>query len=240
MKLGISKVKSNRSGFTLIESLVAVIVANILIFAILPLTVISVATRVQSRRVDLAIAAAREYTDRIKGNRGGKIDPPNQFNTLDIRNSNSLDSIPSPNALPTDSFTQVDTNGNGFSTGDPLDLVIQPIRSKVDCKSAPPPSPPCTPRPNTPQNARIQGYKLVVRVYRADAFNGTSPNAIGCPAPNPANCDRVAGKGSTGYGATFTKGLGAKQRPLAVFQTFIPGESREAYAELCELVGGCQ
>jgi prepilin-type N-terminal cleavage/methylation domain-containing protein len=233
MKLGISKVKSNRSGFTLIESLVAVIVANILILAMLPLVVISVATRVQSRRVDLAVAAARSYADRIKA---GTVPPPDEFKTLDIRNPDSLDSIDAPSALPKDPFTRVDTNGNGFSTGDPLDLVIQPIRSKVDCS----PKPSCIPRDNTPGNAITQGYRLVLRVYRADAFNGTSPAAIGCPPPNPANCNKVAGKGSTGYGATFTRGLGAKQRPLVVFETLIPGRSqKEGYAELCQLIGGC-
>ena len=236
MKLGISQTRSSQVGFTLIESLVAVVVTNILLLAVLPLAVISVATRVQSRRVDLAVAAARSYADRIKA---GNIPPPNEFKTLNIKIPGSLDSIDAPSALPTDPFTQVDTNGNGFSEADPLDLVIQPIRSRVDCYS-PPNSPPCTPRENNPENARIQGYKLVVRVYRADAFNGTSPAAIGCPPPNPANCNKVAGKGSTGYGATFTKGLGAKQRPLVVFQTLIPGQSKEAYAELCQLVGGCQ
>lgn len=236
MKLAMVEVRSGQSesGFTLIESLVAVIVTGILLFSILPLFVISVATRVQSRRVDLAVAAARSYADRIKG---GNIDPPDQNKTLDIRNPASLDSIPSPDALPTDAFTQVDTNGNGFSPGDPLDLVIQPIRSQVTCNTIAVPS--CTPRLNTAVNARAQGYKLVVRVYRADAFAGTSPRAIGCPPPNPTNCDRVAGKGTTGQGGTFMKGIGAKQRPLVVFETLIPGQSKESYAELCELIGGC-
>ena len=53
------------AGFTIIESLVAVIVLGILMTAIAPTIVLSTATRVQSRRIELATLAARGYIDGV-------------------------------------------------------------------------------------------------------------------------------------------------------------------------------
>ena len=57
--------QDNQDGFTIIESLVAVIVLGILMTAIAPTIVISTATRVQSRRVELATLAAGAYIDGV-------------------------------------------------------------------------------------------------------------------------------------------------------------------------------
>ncbi|MFN6070099.1 MAG: prepilin-type N-terminal cleavage/methylation domain-containing protein, partial [Pseudanabaena sp.] len=43
---------SNQSGFSLLEALMAILVVSILMTAILPMIILSTATRVQSRRVD--------------------------------------------------------------------------------------------------------------------------------------------------------------------------------------------
>jgi prepilin-type N-terminal cleavage/methylation domain-containing protein len=64
---------SSQSGFTIIESLVAVVVVGILLTAIAPVIILSVATRVQARRVELATDAAQTYID---GVRSKTIDPP--------------------------------------------------------------------------------------------------------------------------------------------------------------------
>ena len=64
---------SSNSGFTIIESLVAIIVVGILMTAIAPTIVLSVATRVQARRVEVATDAAQSYID---GVRSGTIEPP--------------------------------------------------------------------------------------------------------------------------------------------------------------------
>ncbi|MHC5830792.1 MAG: prepilin-type N-terminal cleavage/methylation domain-containing protein, partial [Nostoc sp.] len=57
---------SDESGFTIIESLVAIIVVAILLAAIAPTIVIATATRVQSKRVELATQAVRTFIDGVK------------------------------------------------------------------------------------------------------------------------------------------------------------------------------
>lgn len=64
---------STQSGFTLIESLLAIMIVSILMVGIAPVIVLSVATRVQARRVELGTQAARTYID---GVRSGKITIP--------------------------------------------------------------------------------------------------------------------------------------------------------------------
>lgn len=62
------------AGFTLIESLVAIVILSIMLVGVAPLIVLSTATRVQARRVEQATEAARTYLD---GVRSGVIFPPN-------------------------------------------------------------------------------------------------------------------------------------------------------------------
>ena len=79
---------STQSGFTIIESLVAIVVVGILLAAIAPVIVFSVATRVQARRVELATDAAKTYID---GVRSRTIDPSPTTGT-----SYTLDNYPVP------------------------------------------------------------------------------------------------------------------------------------------------
>ncbi len=65
--------QSTQAGFTIIESLMALMVVSILMVALSPVIVLSVATRVQARRVELASQAARTYID---GVRAGVIPAP--------------------------------------------------------------------------------------------------------------------------------------------------------------------
>ncbi|HEY9632576.1 MAG TPA: prepilin-type N-terminal cleavage/methylation domain-containing protein [Coleofasciculaceae cyanobacterium] len=65
--------RSTQSGFTIIEGLLAIIIVSILLIGVAPMIVVSVATRVQSRRVELATQAARTYID---GVRTGKVALP--------------------------------------------------------------------------------------------------------------------------------------------------------------------
>ena len=61
------------SGFTIIESLVAIVVVSILLSAIAPVLVMSTAIRVQARRIELSTQAARTFID---GVRSGSITKP--------------------------------------------------------------------------------------------------------------------------------------------------------------------
>lgn len=77
---------SGDSGFTIIESLVAMLLVTILLTAITPVIVISTATRVQSRRAELATQAAKTFIDGI---RTGVITPPSATITLTVPTSDA-------------------------------------------------------------------------------------------------------------------------------------------------------
>ena len=64
---------SNQQGFTIIESLVAILVVTILLVTISPTIVVAIGVRLQAKRVDSATRAARLYIDAVKS---GEIDPP--------------------------------------------------------------------------------------------------------------------------------------------------------------------
>jgi len=71
---------STQSGFTIIESLLAILIVTALLIAIAPVITLSVATRLQARRVEQATQAARTYID---GVRSGKIIPPSRLVPLE-------------------------------------------------------------------------------------------------------------------------------------------------------------
>lgn len=173
---------STQAGFSLIESLVAVVVVSILLAAIVPMVFLTTASRAQARRVDLATNAARSYIDGVRSGIINIIAPPNTLTAFPFTQNLSsgtsrsqyFQALPAPsNATVADLSlipgTKVDTNGNGFSVDDPQDLVIQPMRSG----------------PPDGSNLDKQGFIMAVRVYRADAFvadTANPPNLTGIKA----------------------------------------------------------
>jgi len=137
-------------GYTIIESLVAMIVVSVLMIAIAPVMAFSVATRVQARRMELATQAGKAYIDAL---RTGAIRP--------------IGSTPaSPRGFPTENVAAPANFNDSYcynldETPDcagSKEFFVQGIRS-----------------PNTNPNPNIgptdTGYSLTVRVYRADAFS---------------------------------------------------------------------
>jgi prepilin-type N-terminal cleavage/methylation domain-containing protein len=183
---------SAQSGFTLLESLIAIVVVAILLASIAPMLALTTAARIQARRVDLATQAARTYID---GVRSGAIAAPDQNKTADFLLGNF--GVAAPTALPTDSGIRVDTDGDGNFTG-PTDLFIQPMRNAVSCLPTP-----CTAAANDESNARKQGFTIAVRVYRADAFNDSGA------------------LGTTPAGLVFIGTLGSRKSPLVVVKSDI-------------------
>ncbi|NKB18891.1 MAG: type II secretion system protein [Pseudanabaena sp. CRU_2_10] len=200
----INSIKQPQSGFTLIESIMAVVVLGILLSAIAPMVALSVAARVQARRVDQATQAGRLYTE---GVRGGTIAVSNFPTTLlpaALATAPYFNDIPSPNSpggitlsFPADCNNVdvpgicVDSNSNGFSTSDPQDLVIQPMRTGG------------TGAANL-ENLNRRGFDLGVRVYRADAF----ASAIALYKGSEPECSFSK--------LTFRSTSGVKQCPLVV------------------------
>lgn len=118
-------------GFTIVESLLAIIIVGILMVGIAPIIVLSVGTRIQARRVEGATQAARTY---IEGTRATSIQAPNNRAYLDLTNSTNttnqlFDSIPVPlaNAL---SICQTKTTATKC-----------PTNNYIDPKPATPPAP---------------------------------------------------------------------------------------------------
>ena len=209
----IKYLRSTQAGFSLIESLVAVLVVAILMAAIVPTMVVTTASRVQARRVDLATQAARSYVDGVRGNVIDIVNPPPTLSDFPFRSSSQYFTDTPANAPSSSTVTnlfkipgvQIDANGNGFSFDDPLDLVIQPLRTGS----------------TDPSIALKQGFYMQVRVYRADAFASTTaikPGITLQTGQNEATCP--LGR------QVFTGNLGSQSCPLVIMKVEVyPKES---------------
>jgi prepilin-type N-terminal cleavage/methylation domain-containing protein len=221
----------DESGFTIIESLVAILVVSILLTAIAPVIVLATATRVQSRRVELATQAAKTFID---GVRTGAIAAPSEVITL----------LPPTDAAPRRVSDVPATGTTPAVTGKPGDYLIDnmttqempaPIdstKNKLYCSNENGiiSDPDCT--SNTDNLFYIQakriiqstgandGYRLGIRVYRADAdFPLTASTADTKNTQTP-----------------FTGGLGSRKAPLIEMTTDV-ANSNTSFRALCQRLG---
>lgn len=142
--------QSQEAGYTIIESIVAMVVVSVLMIAVAPVLAFSVATRVQAKRVEMASQAARTYIDALKS---GALIPtsltlgfPQSFSTKD------LETTPAPTSPS--SLYCVDNDGNGCSNlNSNQAFFVQGYYFN-----------------NGAANPERTGYSLIVRVYRAGSF----------------------------------------------------------------------
>jgi prepilin-type N-terminal cleavage/methylation domain-containing protein len=159
--------QSRDGGYTIIESLVAMIVVSVLMIAIAPVMAFSVATRVQARRVELATQAARTYIDAL---RTGAIKPSNQeeFPAADAA------LIPAAPASVAKLYcVSLDENNVCAPSNGNTDFRVQGVRQSVSTDNL---------------EAKKAGYALTVRVYRADAtgtLTATGQSIVGAGLGNP-------------------------------------------------------
>ncbi|HEY9802542.1 MAG TPA: hormogonium polysaccharide secretion pseudopilin HpsB [Leptolyngbyaceae cyanobacterium] len=211
--------QSKNQGFTIIESLVGILVVGILLVAIAPVLSLSVATRVQARRVEIASQAARSYID---GVRTKTIDPPAAI-TTDISgfnapsptgnincNTNSYCTPTSTSTTPTNLYC-MDFDGLPVSTSSPpqcqsnsaVDMVIQVFRYN-----------------KTSGSTASNGYALGIRVYRADAFRSGATlrrnTSTATATQNP-----------------YTPGGGGRTAPLLEMTSEI-SDTVPKYSDLCD------
>jgi prepilin-type N-terminal cleavage/methylation domain-containing protein len=210
---------SDESGFSIIESLVALLVAAILLTAIAPVLVMSTATRLQSRRVELATQAAKTYIDGVQAK---TIDPPSDTNKTPDQfavptagsltcDANKYCSVP---ATPANNLFCIDGNGDGKCTSDSSqDFVIQAFRYNKATTDA------------------TAGYQLGIRVYRADGFRDSSELKKNAPKDPKDTPQKVTQK-------TFAEGLGDRKAPLLEITTDIV-TGQPSYNNLCLRLGGC-
>jgi prepilin-type N-terminal cleavage/methylation domain-containing protein len=142
--------QSRDGGYTIIESLVAMIVVSVLMIAIAPVMAFSVATRVQARRTELATQAARAYIDAL---RAGAIQQTSPDFPAKAQSPNPADIEPAP-SNPNGLYC-ADLDGQAGCSGS-KDFRIQGAWRN----------------PTDPTDPTTTGYELIVRVYRADASTG--------------------------------------------------------------------
>ncbi len=224
--------QSSQSGFTIIESLMAVVVVSILMAAIAPAIALSVATRVQAKRIEQASQAARAYVDGVKA--GTTVAPTHTVTLSEVNATTkvftSARSTFAAIAAPTitSSFactaptTSPVTTTNYYCTENTPTLNLYCVNGDATdgCSS------------NSVRDLIVQSYRSVtsiptdqnyilgVRVYRAEGFKTSDA------------FDKA------GQQATFTGGLGKLKTPLLQMTTEITG-TQPKYQEYCDRLGGC-
>jgi len=141
---------SREGGYTIMESLVAMIVVSVLMIAIAPVMAFSVATRVQARRIELASQAATAYINALRVGAIRKDDPksPKGFpSNTDLAPNKSDDLY----CVDLENKTPPVCSGS-------KDFFVQGVLKN----------------PANPTDPTTTGYELTVRVYRADAFSSSS------------------------------------------------------------------
>ena len=192
-------------GYTIIESLVAMIVVSVLMIAIAPVMAFSVATRVQARRTELATQAAKAY---INGLRSQSI----KFNDTTIKGfparytaTTQADLANAPVPENKDNLYCVDMDGTGVcETSSTKDFYVQGAWLNKDTSI-------------TNGDPTLKGYQLLVRVYRADSFAGVTLN----PTPKTAKKQSVVGSG-----------LGDRTMPVVEMSTEIPATGNPSYKSI--------
>jgi len=164
--------QSRDGGYTVIESLVAMIVVSVLMIAIAPVMAFSVATRVQARRVELASQAATAYINAL---RVGAIKPPTDpqpTKGFPAQDTSDAADAPPPPIGPADLYcVDLDKETPDDCAGS-KEFFIQGLWRN-----------PVNPRPDP----TTTGYELTVRVYRADVFSSSSPRPITTEQQSVAN-----------------------------------------------------
>ncbi|MEH2119725.1 hormogonium polysaccharide secretion pseudopilin HpsB [Nostoc sp.] len=233
---------SGESGFTIIESLIALLVVAILLTAIAPVIVLATATRVQSRRVELSTQAAKTFIDGI---RTGAITAPSTVITLAAPTSAAPRRVSDVAAVAAVAATGTTAAIPAIPavTGRPQDYLINTTNMAAPTsatglycfnKNGQLNLPDCTSDLFYIQAARINftttetdskklveaGYRLGIRVYRADA-------------DFPLTASTVDTKNTQ---TPFTGGLGSRKAPLIEMTTDI-GNSTTTFQALCQRLG---
>lgn len=204
------------AGFTIMESLIAMVVVSSLMLAISPVLILSASTRVQSRRVELSAQIARSFIDGVRSGRirAEDITPVNiniNQNALSSRNiTNSTDGY-----LISSASMAAPTSEAGLYCVQ-SDGTIQPPENN------------CENRLFFIQASRTSingsdpkdGYRLAVRVYRKDIdFDKT-----------------VLANTNTTKNTQAVVGSGNKQAPLVEIIADI-ANNNTSFTDLCNRLG---
>lgn len=207
------------AGFTIMESLIAMVVVSSLMLAISPVLILSASTRVQSRRVELSAQIARSFIDGVRSGRieAEDITPVNiniNQNALSSRNiTNSTDgylissaSMAAPTSETKKDLYCVQSDGTiltpDCSSNQNNLFYIQAGRTSIN------------------NSDPKDGYRLAVRVYRKDIdFEKT----VLANTNNTKNTQAVVGSGN-------------KQAPLVEIIADI-ANNNTSFTDLCNRLG---
>ncbi|MGI8499588.1 MAG: hormogonium polysaccharide secretion pseudopilin HpsB [Hassallia sp.] len=234
-KIVASYSKSHQGGFTIIESLVAIVVVSILLAAIAPVIILSVATRVQARRIEFATQAAKSYIDGVRTKQIEPPAPPAIVAPATEKALSTYDAPTNPGSFNCAANSYCTTTG-ATSTGTP------PAPTNLYCidfdgvgnPNIPNDPPKCHSSSTTDMVVQVfrnktsaTGYALGVRVYRANAFK----SGVTFKASKDTNVRQQQ---------TFTggTGLGNQQAPLVEMSTDI-NDTIPSYSDLCNRLQGC-
>ena len=193
-----NKLQLSESGYTILEGLVAMVIVATLMAAVAPVIALSVGTRVQARRVELAAQAARSYIDWVRASNDSTERANRSPNAItenpddgnpDAPAGGSLD-CPTDGEYCTSSKELYCVNGDenpGCDVNSSVDMIVQAASFSNDGSFY---------TSQTTGNYD-QGYQLSVRVYRADAFS-QSVGTLNTTAPV----------------TTVTNAVGARSSPL--------------------------
>jgi type II secretory pathway pseudopilin PulG len=211
--------QSSESGYTILEGLMAILVVSALITMVGPVIAFSAGTRVQARRVELATQAAKTYMNAIRAN---PYDKNSTINTelvdgitniavppavtvanfgapvgVDLNCPNTNAYCTAPAGLYCVDFDNLPANQPGCTNDSLSDMIIQPIRLQgaVD--------------PLTNKDDPNKGYKLAIRVYRANSFTPGIGNNLQKTTPS----------------TNVTNALGNRNAPLVTMSSDIPSET---------------
>jgi type II secretory pathway pseudopilin PulG len=213
---------TSESGYTILEGIMAILMVTVMLTLVGPVIAFSVGTRVQAKRIELASQAAKTYVDSL---RAGSLPPPVD-NTPD---TTALKKRPAPNSgqadggvLDCDPKTNVpgfcnqtktlycvSFDGNNTCTADTdkdrlVDMVVQAQA--------------CYPTGTTVLNEK-EGYHLLVRVYRANAFGKLTDGF------KPKKGDGSDARSDS----SVTNALGDPSKPLTTFTTYIVPDPGNAF-----------
>lgn len=229
---------TSESGYTILEGIMAMIVVAVLMSAVAPLIAFAVGTRVQARRLELATQAANSYINWVKNNPTNRTPAilTNDSANVTVDTLNCADSGEYCAMTPSIGGQFYCVNGDnvaGCQDDSLTDMIVHggsfPTTYLDENGVVQNSGPDYTGNFNDYAFRASAGYRMIVRVYRANAFRDAAQLTFELPSTYVNNA---------GLATSYVEGGQRIERPLFKTQTDISPVT-DKYDNLCERLGGC-